>query len=145
METAIRTKSPFPIVATVLSAVVLVVFAGLKAGAVPPLPAKLVLGVTIPMVFVTFFAAIRPTPRVREAGLGPGWRPAEEVRRTDDLRDSEVERVRAWRSARLSALGIGDETTTVLAKNPAFSVHELERLVDAGCPLATALRILWPA
>jgi hypothetical protein len=145
VETAIRAKSPLAILAILLSAVVLGVFAGLKAGAVPPLPAKLVLGVTIPMVFATFLAAIGPAPRVREAGFGPGWRPAEEVRTTDDLRDSEVERVRAWRSARLSALGIGDEIATVLAKNPVFSVHELERLVDAGCPLGTALRILWPA
>jgi hypothetical protein len=32
----------------------------------------------------------------------------------------------------------------MLAAEPAFSVHELERLLAAGCPLGTALRILRP-
>ena len=43
------------------------------------------------------------------------------------------------------AAGVAEDTAAILAAHRMFSVHELERLLDAGCPLGTALRILWPA
>ena len=143
MATAIRTKSPFAIVAILLGAVVLAAFTGLKSGAMPPLPAKVILGVTIPILYGTLLGAI---PRGREAALGAGWRSAEGVPAAeDDLQGgSEVERVYGWRNVRLAALGVAEETAMILAAHRTFSVHELERLLEAGCPLGTALRILWP-
>jgi hypothetical protein len=53
--------------------------------------------------------------------------------------------VRAWRRARLTALGVPANVAILLAEDPSFSVDELKRLLADGCPLRTALRILWPA
>ena len=144
MDTVNRTKSPFAILALLVGAVVLAAIAGVKSGVMPPLAAKVVLGVTIPIFFGAFLGAI---PRGRAAGLGAGWRPAEgPLAAGDDLqRGSEVERVYAWRNARLAALGVSEETAAILGAHPTFSVHELDRLLRAGCPLGTALRILSPA
>jgi len=144
VDTVDRTKSPFAILTLVVGGVVLAAIAGVKSGAMPPLAAKVVLGVTIPIFFGAFLAAI---PRGRTAALGAGWRPAEgHPAAGDDLqRGSEVERVYAWRNARLAALGVAGETAVILGAHPTFSVHELDRLLEAGCPLGTALRILWPA
>jgi hypothetical protein len=132
------------ILAILLGAVVLAAFTGLKSGAMPSLPAKVILGVTIPILFGTLLSSI---PRGREAALGVGWRSAEEVPAGEDDQQggSEVERVHGWRNARLAALGVAEETAMILAAHRTFSVHELERLLEAGCPLGTALRILWPA
>lgn len=144
METAIRTKSPFAIVAILIGSVVLAAFTGLKSGTMPPLPAKVILGVTIPILYGTLLGAI---PRGREAARGAGWRSAEGVPAAEDdpQGGSDVERVYGWRNARLAALGVAEETAMILAAHRTFSVHELERLLEAGCPLGTALRILWPA
>lgn len=145
METGTRAK-PFPILAAFLGAVVLGTIAGLTSGAMPPLPAKVVLGVTIPLLFLTWLAAIPATSRIRAAAPRPGGRPLEASPSEDDLeRASEVDRVHGWRNARLLALGVAEDTAMMLAAHRTFSVHELERLVAAGCPLGTALRIVWPA
>jgi hypothetical protein len=153
MGTVERTKLPFAIVAAVAGAVVLSAIAGVKSGAMPPLAAKVVLGITIPIFFGAFFGAI---PRGRGPALGAGWRPAQgrlrppltfvrPVAENGLQHGSEVERVYAWRSERLAALGVAGETAMILGAHPRFSVHELDRLLKAGCPLGTALRILWPA
>ena len=42
---------------------------------------------------------------------------------------------------RLRRLGVPRELAATLAAERAFSVHDLERLLAAGCPLGTALRI----
>jgi hypothetical protein len=147
METTVRAKSPFAILAILLGAVVLVALTGLNSGAMPPLPARVILGVAIPTFFATSFAAIWDTSRAREAALRPSRRPPEAARPAEDdlQRASEIERVQAWRTARLAGLGVAEETARILATHPTFSVHELERLLETGCPLATALRILRPA
>ena len=131
MKTAVRTKSPFAILAILLGAIVLAAFTGLKSGAIPLLPAKIILGVTIPILFGTLLGAI---PRGRVAALGPGWRPAEAAPAAEDdlQRGSEVERVYGWRNARLAALGVAEETAMILAAHRTFSVHELDRLLQAG-------------
>ena len=55
-----------------------------------------------------------------------------------------MQRVQGWRKARLTTLGVAEETAMILASHSSFSVHELDRLLKAGCQLGTALRILWP-
>jgi hypothetical protein len=144
MGTAVRAKSPFAILALFLGAVVLIAIAGVKSGAMTPLAAKVTLGITIPILFASVLGAI---PRGRAAALRPGWRPAEVASAAEDdlQRGSEAERVHRWRSARLAALGVAEETAVTLAAQPAFSVHDLDRLLEAGCPLRTAVRILWPS
>ena len=144
MNTVVRTKSPFAIVALLSGAVVLAAIVGVKSGAMTPLAAKVVLGVAIPIFFGAFVGAIPRGPKAERRG---GWRgvvgfPALE----DDLqRPSEAERVYAWRNARLLALGVAQDTAMLLGAHPTFSVQELEGLLEVGCPLNTALRILWPA
>lgn len=144
MDTVTRTKSPSAILALLAGAVVLAAITGVKSGAMSPLAAKVVLGVTIPIFFGAFLAAI---PRGGTAALGAGWRPAEAppAAENDVQGGSEAERVYAWRNARLAALGVAADTAMILGAHPTFSVHELDRLLKAGCPLGTALRILWPA
>jgi hypothetical protein len=58
---------------------------------------------------------------------------------------SKDERVQAWRRTCLAALGVPDDVALVHAEERSFSDHELKRLLAVGCPLGTALRILWPA
>jgi hypothetical protein len=147
------TKSPFAIVTLLVGGLVLAAIVGVKSGAMPPFVAEVVLGIAIPIFFGAFFAAI---PRGHAVVPGAGWPPVEGLLRPpvpfaqpaaeNDLQHvSEVERVYAWRNERLAALGVAGETAVILGAHPRFSVHELDRLLKAGCPLGTALRILWPA
>jgi hypothetical protein len=88
-------------------------------------------------------------------GHVPGRRPAAPARvlitatalpwpmTTCDIR-RRPKRLSAWRRTRLVALGVPEDVALVHAED-AFSVHELTRLRAQGCPLGTALRILWPA
>jgi hypothetical protein len=142
-----RSMRPWAIRATFAGALVLGTIMGLELDAVPELPAKIVLGVSIPVFFGAALAAIPP------AGPGPAARSA--VPRPDDRAPvaddhdihtpSEDERVQAWRRTRLAALGVPEDVALVLAEERSFSHHELKRLLAEGCPLGTALRILWPA
>jgi hypothetical protein len=144
---AIRSVQPWAILATFGGALLLATIMGLKLDAVPELPAKIILGVSIPVLFGAALAAI---PRAR---LGPAARRT--VPRPDDgapvaddhdiQSPSEDERVQAWRRTRLAALGVPEDVALVLAEERAFSHHELKRLLAEGCSLDTALRILWPA
>ena len=145
METAIRARSPHAIVAIVLGAAVFGAFAGLKTGAVPPLLAKVVVGVTVPILFATLLSAIPAASRADEAAPRSGWRPAAQASAEHELEPQSWTGVYEWRNARLVAAGVAEDTAAILAAHRMFSVHELERLLDAGCPLGTALRILWPA
>ena len=54
MNTVIRTKSPFAILALLSGTVVLAAIVGVKSGAMTPLAAKVVLGVAIPIFFGAF-------------------------------------------------------------------------------------------
>jgi hypothetical protein len=144
VDTVVRTNSPFAVLALLSATAVLAAIVGVKSGAMTPLAAKVVLGVAIPIFFGAFLGAI---PRGRKTERRGGWRgvvgpPASE----DDLqRPSEAEGVYAWRNARLLALGVAQDTAMLLGAHPTFSVQELEGLLEAGCPLNTAVRILWPA
>ncbi|HSI80977.1 MAG TPA: hypothetical protein VK919_10030 [Solirubrobacterales bacterium] len=122
------------IVAAVAGLTVLVAIIGLNLGTLPSVPAKFVLGVSIPMLYGTWLAAL---PR----GEHPEWMgvPIAVMQPR-----SRVGRLRASRHRCLVALGVPEEVALVLAGHPAFSLDELKRLLGKGCPVDTALRILWP-
>ncbi|MGH2763112.1 MAG: hypothetical protein ACRDLD_11145 [Thermoleophilaceae bacterium] len=144
---AIRSMQPWAIVATLAGALVLAAIIGLNLDAVPELPAKISLGVSIPVFFAAALAAIPARPR--SAARRPDPRPDDAtpvVADADDMhRPSEDERVQAWRRTRFAALGVPEDVALVLAEERSFSLHELKQLLADGCPLGTALRILWPA
>jgi hypothetical protein len=135
------------ILATLAAALVVAAIMGLELGALPELPAKIVLGVSIAVFFGAALAAVRPParagPGARRAALHPDDRGP--VADNDIRRPSEHERLQAWRRTRLAELGVPEDVALVLAEERSFSPHELKRLLVAGCPLGTALRILWPA
>jgi hypothetical protein len=145
---AIRSTRLWAILTALAGALVLAAIMGLKLDAVPELPAKIILGVSIAVFFGAAFGAMGPPARPRPAARRPDPRPDDgtPAAETDDLqRPSEDERVHAWRRTRLTALGVPEDVALVLAEDPSFSHHELERLLAHGCPLGTALRILQPA
>jgi hypothetical protein len=152
---AMRSMQPWAILATLAGALVLAAIMGLRLDAVPELPAKIILGVSLAVFYGAALGAIRPPARPRPAARRPGPRPddATPAAETDDVQrpsedvqpPSEDERVRAWRRTRLTALGVPEDVALVLAEDPSFSHHELKRLLEHGCPLGTALRILQPA
>lgn len=143
-----RFMQRWAILATLAAALVVAAIIGLKLGALPQLPAKIVLGVSIAVFFGAALAAVTPPERVGPAERRVARHPDDEapVADNDDIRrPSEDERVQAWRRTRLAELGVPEDVALVLAEERSFSPHELKRLLVAGCPLATALRILWPA
>src|SRR5688572_28355504 len=119
------------ILATLAAAVVLAAIMGLKLGALPELPAKIVLGVSIAVFFGTALAAVRPPerpgPAARRAAPHPDDR-APVADNDDNRRPSEYERVQAWRRTRLAELGVPEDVALVLAEERSFSLHELNRL-----------------
>jgi hypothetical protein len=114
-----RSTQRWAIVAALAGALVLAAMLGLRFDAVPSLPAEIALGVSLPVLYFALIVTIRPaaasTPR-REDGL------------------SELVR-----------LGVSEDAALFLSYDPAFSIDDLKRLLGMGCPLGTALRILWPA
>ena len=143
-----RFMQRWAILATLAAAVVLAAIMGLKLGALPELPAKIVLGVSIAVFFGTALAAVRPPERPGPAARRPAPHPDDKAPvadNDDNRRPSEDERVQAWRRTRLAELGVPEDVALVLAEERSFSHHELKRLLAEGCPLGTALRILWPA
>jgi hypothetical protein len=144
---AIRSMRPWAILAAFAGALVLAAIMGLKLDAVPELPAKIILGASIPVFFGAALAAIpraRPGPAARRAVPRPD--DEDPVAADHDIQSpSEDERVQAWRRTRLAALGVPEDVALVLAEERSFSHHELKRLLAEGCPLGTAVRILWPA
>ena len=144
---AIRSMQPCAVLAALAGALVLAAITALSLDAVPELPAKIILGASLPVFYGAMLAAIRPPSRPAPAPRRPGPRPDDGTPVADDEVEhpSEAERVRAWRRARLGALGVPEHVALVLAEDPSFSLHELKRLLAEGCPLGTALRILWPA
>jgi hypothetical protein len=152
---AIRSTQPWAILATLAGGLVLAAIMGLKLDAMPELPAKIILGISLPVFYGAALGAIRPPARPRPAARRPDPRPddgtptgdTDDVQRpSEDVQPpSEDERVRAWRRTRLTALGVPEDLALVLAEDLSFSHHELKRLLGRGCPLDTALRILQPA
>jgi hypothetical protein len=127
-----------------LGVVVAAAIAATKSDSVPALPAKVALGVTITLFFATSLAAVgRDGPR-RRVGRGSSGPPADDAPVYEDG-SAELGRVYSWRRAELTALGITGDAAVLLAADARLDLHELERLLAAGCPLPTALRILQPA
>ena len=63
----------------------------------------------------------------------------EEVESPVDDRDA---RVLHWRAEQLIAAGYDGETALVLAFDTNVDLHQATDLVERGCPVATAVRIL---
>jgi hypothetical protein len=147
MQPAIRSVPRCAMLATLAGALVLVAITGLSLDAVPELPVKIILGVSLPVFYGAMLGAIRPPSPPAPAAPRPGPRPDDATRvADDDLRQpSETERLSARRRTRLTELGVPEDVALVLGEDRSFSIHELNRLRAQGCPLDTALRILWPA
>jgi hypothetical protein len=107
------------VLAALAGALFVVAFLALKFDAVPPLPAQIALGVSLPVLYLALIGTIHPA-----AGREPP---------------------RADRFSMLTRLGVSEYAALTLAHDPSFSVDDLKRLLRMGCPLGTALRILWPA
>jgi hypothetical protein len=138
---------PWAIIATFAGALVLAAMMALNLDAMPELPAKIILGVSLPVFYGAALCAIRPRARPKPAARRPGPRPDDgsPAADIDDVQGpSEDERVNAWRRTCFTALGVPEDVALVLAEDPSFSPHELKRLLGHGCPLDTALRILQP-
>lgn len=146
IQPTIRSGQPWAILATLAGALVLLAITTLSLDAGPELPAKIVLGVSLPVFYGAMLGAIRPQSSSGPAARHPGPRAdAATPAADDDLRKpSEAERLSAGRRTRLAALGVPEDVALVFAEDPSFSVHELNRLRAQGCPLDTAVRILWP-
>jgi hypothetical protein len=146
-QPAIRLMQPCASLATLAGALVLVAITGLSLDAVPELPAKIVLGVSLPVFYGAMLRAITPPSRPGPGARRPGPRPddATPVADEDLPQPCEAERLSARRRTRLTELGVPEDVALVLAEDPSFSIHELNRLRAQGCPLDTAVRILWPA
>jgi hypothetical protein len=107
------------ILATLAGTVVLAALLALKLDAVPPLSAQIALGISLPVLYLALIGTIPPGA----AHMAP----------RDD------------RFSVLTRLGVSEYAALILSHDPAFSIDDLKRLLARGCPLATALRILWPA
>jgi hypothetical protein len=107
------------IVATLAGALVLAALVALKLDAVPPLPAEIALGVSLPVLYLALIGTIPPAV----------------VQMTP----------REARFSMLRRLGVPEYAALILSHDPSFSIDDLKRLLARGCPLPTALRILWPA
>ena len=107
------------VLAALAGAVVLGAVLVLRFDAAPSLPAEIVLGVSLPVLYIALIGMIRPARRSSPRGDDP--------------------------LSVLTRLGVTEEVALVLSQDPRFSILELKRLLARGCPLGTALRILWPA
>jgi hypothetical protein len=56
--------------------------------------------------------------------------------------DDRDARVLHWRAERLIAAGYDGETALLLAFDTTVDLHQAADLVERGCPVATAVRIL---
>lgn len=113
-----RSTQHCAVLAALAGAVVLAAFLALKLDAVPPLAAEIALGVSLPVLYFALIGTIRPA-----VACSP---PRED------------------RFSLLTRLGTPEYDALVLSQDPSFSVDDLKRLLSRGCPLGTALRILWP-
>jgi uncharacterized integral membrane protein len=133
------------ILVILLAVVVMATTASVQSGALGHLAAWPLLAVTVALFFAMSFAAMRMDTPIPGAVPFHGGARVEDAPAGDrEAEPPEIDEVYAWRSMRLRRLGVPRELTANLAAEPAFSVHELERLLAAGCPLDTALRILDP-
>jgi hypothetical protein len=57
-------------------------------------------------------------------------------------KESEAQRVFAWRQMQLEKLGADAILAAETALNKNVDIREIEKLVNAGCPIATAIFIV---
>jgi hypothetical protein len=142
--------------AVVAGVVVIAAIAAVKAGALTPVPAKIVLGSALPVFYGSSLVAIGRGNR--SSLVATGHRNRGRRRRLDQdilevdvasapdnpLLAEEPRLVYSWRKDRLMSAGVSEASAELLSVDERFSVHELEQLLEAGCSLETALRILEP-
>jgi hypothetical protein len=61
---------------------------------------------------------------------------------TQDLIETEVDRVERWRTAELMRVGFAGDDAVALAARTDVDLHEAIELVRRGCPPELAVRIL---
>ena len=61
---------------------------------------------------------------------------------TTDVDRSELERVERWRAAELERAGYPAEAAARLAARHDVDLHRAVKLVESGCPVELALKIL---
>lgn len=134
------------ILVALLAVVVMATTASVQSGVLGTSVGRPFLALTIVLLFVMLFVAMRmDTPILREVPFHGGARGEEDALTGErEAEPPETDQVYDWRRMRLRRLGVPRELRANLAAEPLFSVHELERLLAAGCPLGTALRILRP-
>jgi hypothetical protein len=114
-----RSTQHCAILAALAGVIVLAAVLGLRLDAVPSLPAEIALGVALPVLYLALIGTIRPA-----AARAPA---------------------REDRFSVLTRLGVSEYAALILAHDTSFRIDDLKRLLSMGCPLGTALRILWPA
>jgi hypothetical protein len=72
----------------------------------------------------------------------PKTQTAEAVDESGSWRADEPDRIYAWRLAALKRAGFHDDTAFSLATGEHVDLHLALKLVDRGCPVETAARIL---
>ena len=132
------------ILVILLAVVAMATIGSVQSGALGPVAARPLLGVTVALFFAMSFAAMRMDTPIRTVPLHGRARVEDGLAGDPEAKPPEIDEVYGWRSMRLQRLGVPRELRAKLAADPALSVHELERLLAAGCPLDTALRILDP-
>ncbi len=59
-----------------------------------------------------------------------------------DVASEDAELILRWRLEILRRAGYDDHSSLTLALEPGVDIHQATRLLDLGCPVQTALRIL---
>ena len=59
-----------------------------------------------------------------------------------EIVETELERVERWRTAELMRVGFAGDDAVALAARTDVDLHEAIELVQRGCPLELAVRIL---
>ncbi len=59
-----------------------------------------------------------------------------------EIVETELERVERWRTAELMRVGFAGDDAVVLAARMDVDLHEAIELVQRGCPIELAVRIL---
>ena len=61
---------------------------------------------------------------------------------TQDITETELDRVERWRTAELMRVGFAGDDAVALASRFEVDLHEAIALVERGCPPELAIRIL---
>lgn len=130
-----RRKSLLAILAGFFGVLALASLSVLNHGFAPP-ALKAVLAISLGFAFAAAIFAIG----IEEAGGREA--PADD----EDPWVVAEDQVLSYRRSRFVGLGVAEEVADLLAVDPTVSIQEMERLVKRlGCPVTTAVRILWPA